>query len=158
MTRSSSQHKYVVNNKTARIINVSYGLCELSWAPAETPHTTIFGRVPRPQVSRSLWQRATRGRRLAIKEAASQGPYGAQFGLSVSGIASSPYDTAVGGTDFNWGSTASPYWNTRTTPHGATAKGYVPEVPWNDTCTDPIESQFINQALQYEFSASQICY
>ena len=68
---------------------------------------------------------------------ASQGPYGAQFGLAVSGIASTSHNTAVGGTDLNW-TTASTYWNTSSDSHGATAKGYIPEMPWNDTCTNPI--------------------
>ena len=63
----------------------------------------------------------------------------------MSGIASSQYNTAVGGTDFNWGSTAAPYWNTtNNTTNGSTAAGYIPEVPWNDTCTNPIIIADIN--------------
>ena len=75
---------------------------------------------------------------------ASGTPYEAQYGLSVSGLASSPWDTAVGGTDFNWcaanattSCTASPYWNSTNASTGASAAGYVPEMPWNDTCASP---------------------
>ncbi len=150
--------KYVVNNKTASIINVSYGLCEL------------FEGTSGNAAYNNLWQSAaTSGIAVFVASgdsgaascdpAASQGPYGAQDGISVSGIASSPYDTAVGGTDFNWGSTAAPYWNnSNNSTTGATAKGYVPEVVWNDTCTDPIEDNYINKALGTTYSAGQICY
>ncbi|HEY2470321.1 MAG TPA: protease pro-enzyme activation domain-containing protein [Terracidiphilus sp.] len=151
--------QYVITNKTAPVLNVSYGLCELAegtsgnaaynslWQSAATEGIAVFvasGDSGSPSCDQGF---------------ASQGPYGAQFGLSVSGIASSQYDTAVGGTDLNWGSTASPYWNaSNSTTTGATAKGYIPEVPWNDTCTNPIEVAIINQALNTSLTASQICY
>ncbi len=74
----------------------------------------------------------------------------AQYGLSVNGIASTPYNTAVGGTDFNWCSLASttectpaPYWNSSNAANGSSAKGYVPEVPWNDTCANPLSVAFL---------------
>ena len=51
----------------------------------------------------------------------------------------------------------STYWNTSNDSHGATAKGYIPEIPWNDTCTNPLEVAFINQALSTNDSASTIC-
>ena len=61
-------------------------------------------------------------------------------GLSVNGLGSSPYDTVVGGTDFNpvlvkqgnyWGSSnaAGTYSN---------ANSYIPEMVWNLTCTNPV--------------------
>jgi hypothetical protein len=90
-------------------------------------------------------------------------PYAAEYGLTVSGLASTPWNTAVGGTDFDWcplltaveGTTtsndcqAAPYWSpTELTPKGYTsasytALGYVPEVPWNDTCTSPLALSYL---------------
>ena len=150
---------YVVTNKTAPVLNVSYGACELAEG---TGGNAAYN---------SLWQSAASegiavfvaagdsGSPACDQGVASQGPYGAQYGLAVSGIASSQYDTAVGGTDLNWGSTASPYWNSsNNTTTGATATGYIPEVPWNDTCTNPIEDAIINQAIGQNYSASQMCY
>ena len=138
------------------VMNVSYGNCELGEGTA--------GNVQ----YYDLWQTAA-AEGLAVFVASGdsgaascdQGgdnggsalPYAAQYGTSVSGLASTPYDTAVGGTDFNWCSlyteftgtcTASPHWSSSNlTPPGAangtsasySALGYVPEVPWNDTCT-----------------------
>src|SRR5207244_12903743 len=63
----------------------------------------------------------------------------AQFGLAVNGIASTPFNVAVGGTDFNDFSNAQTYWNTFNDPTTqASAKGYIPETTWNDSCTNAI--------------------
>jgi subtilase family serine protease len=56
-------------------------------------------------------------------------------------MASSPYVTAVGGTDFTWSFVDTPYtnyWNTSNNADLSTAKGYLPEVPWNSTCANPL--------------------
>jgi hypothetical protein len=85
-------------------------------------------------------------------------PYEAQYGLSVNGIASTPFNTAVGGTDFNWckpsynssgnfvgcaSTDASTYWNTSNSSNQSTAKGYVPEAPWNDSCLNPVWANYL---------------
>ncbi|HKR28744.1 MAG TPA: protease pro-enzyme activation domain-containing protein, partial [Acidobacteriaceae bacterium] len=63
----------------------------------------------------------------------------AQYGLAVSGFASTPYNIAVGGTDFDVLSTQmSTYVNTATygsAPYYGTAKGTIPEATWNDSTT-----------------------
>ncbi len=54
-------------------------------------------------------------------------------------MASTPDVTAVGGTDLQWpfnSNAYTTYWNTTSNSHGATAKGYMPEMSWNDTCTN----------------------
>jgi hypothetical protein len=147
---------YIVNNITARIMNVSYGECELDLGTG--------GNVQ----YYNLWQTAySEGIAVFVATGDSgsascdQGgdvngvPYPAESGLSVSGIASTPYNSAVGGTDFNWCSltatecTTAPYWSSSNTvpPGGSNASlsalGYVPEVPWNDTCTSPLALGFM---------------
>ena len=132
---------YIVSHKTASIMNVSYGECELA-----------LGNAANIQYN-NLWQTAaTEGIAVFVASgdagspACDQGfdetngvPYGAQFGLAVSGIASTAYNTAVGGTDFNWGTTSAPFWSTaNTSGTGASALGYIPEVPWNSTCANPL--------------------
>jgi len=86
----------------------------------------------------------------------------AMAGLAVSGLASSPYDTAVGGTDFNWCNptvessgnlngcqTSAPYWSTTNASTLASALGYIPEVPWNDTCTTPAGIGYLASFASY---------
>jgi subtilase family serine protease len=167
---------YVVDNLTAKILSVSYGECELGQGTA--------GNV----AFYNLWQQAAAegiavfvatgdsGSPACDDEMDSQdgNPYLAQYGLSVSGLASTPYNTAVGGTDFSWcqpyvivtgtgnnatlnlegcasssTSQGSPaYWNTSNNgTTGASALGYVPEIPWNDTCMNPINARFLETYL-----------
>ncbi len=60
----------------------------------------------------------------------------AVFGITVSSFASTGYNVAVGGTDFGdfaAGAGAS-YWNPVNGQFYDSAKGYVPEIPWNDSC------------------------
>jgi len=155
--------KYVVDNLTAKILNVSYGQCELGMGTS--------GNV----AYYNLWQSAAAEGISVIVAAGDSGspscdqnganyygyPYSAQYGLSVSGMASTPYNTAVGGTDFSWckptldnkgnvvgcpttSSSASPYWNAKNdAATGASAAGYVPETPWNNTCMNPILANYL---------------
>ena len=57
-------------------------------------------------------------------------------GLSVNGLASNIYNTAVGGTDF--GDTVvglnGTFWNSSNSKTGGSAKSYVPEIPWDNSC------------------------
>jgi trimeric autotransporter adhesin len=59
----------------------------------------------------------------------------AQNGFAVNGLASTPYNIAVGGTDYDvLGSAFSTYaGTTNTPPYYETALGYIPERPWNDS-------------------------
>lgn len=142
---------YVVQNDVAKILNVSYGECELGLG---TTNNATYN---------SLWKTAATGGIAVFVATGDSGspncdqgsdvqlgtPYTAQYGLSVNGLASTPYDTAVGGTDLNWGATASPYWNsTNNSSNGSSAKGYMPEVPWNDTCSNPLALNYFQQWAQ----------
>jgi subtilase family serine protease len=62
-------------------------------------------------------------------------------GIAVSGFASTPYNVAVGGTDFmdyydsqNGGPPTSTYWAASNTSAFGSALSYIPEIPWNDSC------------------------
>jgi subtilase family serine protease len=59
-----------------------------------------------------------------------------QWGIGINGLASTPYNVAVGGTDFGdtYAGTNSTYWSATNSPTYGSALSYVPEIPWNDTC------------------------
>jgi len=153
---------YIVNNLTARIMNVSYGECEQANGTA--------GNVQ----YYDLWQTAAAEGISVFVAAGDSGsascdqggdaaglPYPAEFGLNVSGLASTPYNTAVGGTDFNWCPldtafnticTASPYWNaSNSSGTNFNAKGYVPETPWNESCANPLTTTFLADFANVEY-------
>jgi hypothetical protein len=139
---------YIVDKLTARIMNVSYGECELGNGTA--------GNVE----YYDLWQTAAAEGISVFVAAGDSGSAScddgynfAESGLTVSGLASTPYNTAVGGTDFNWCTpdtffntecSASPYWNSSNSATGASVNGsgpqggYVKETPWNESCANPL--------------------
>ncbi len=136
---------FIVNNVTAHVVSVSYGECEL------------FGGTAGNTQYNTLWQNAASEGIAVFVAAGDSGsascdeggdasgvPYAAEYGLSVSGLASTPYNTAVGGTDFNWcpftdtsACPTTPYWNASNNANQSSAIGYVPEMPWNNSCANP---------------------
>ena len=61
-------------------------------------------------------------------------------GLAVNGLASNPYVTAIGGTDFSdtVDGKNSTYWTTGNTASDGSAKSYIPEIPWDDSCASSV--------------------
>lgn len=58
----------------------------------------------------------------------------ATTGFAVNEYASSPFVTAVGGTDFFYAGSPTPtYWSTTNSTTYASATGYIPEQAWNDS-------------------------
>src|SRR6266404_5248317 len=124
--------QYIVDNNVAPVLSESYGACE--------PGLTSAGNA----FYNSLWQQAAAEGITVLIASGDNGSAGcddpntetsASRGLAVSGFASTPFNVAVGGTDFDDRSNAATYWNaTNTTPGQASAKGYIPETTWNDSC------------------------
>ena len=69
----------------------------------------------------------------------------------MSGFASTPYNVAVGGTDFgdSFAGTNSTYWNSTNTATFGSARSYIPEIPWNDSCAGALLSSFEGFATPY---------
>ncbi len=126
------------DNKVS-ILSVSYGACEADLG--------VGGNLAWSE----LWQQAAaQGITVTVStgdsgSAACDGdtvnkPSAASLGLSVNGIASTPYNVAVGGTDFYaLSGNFSTYVNTSNSgsyPYYATALSYIPENPWNDSSND----------------------
>jgi len=165
---------YVIENLPAKILNVSYGQCEIGLGTS--------GNV----AYYNLWQSAAAEGISVFVASGDSGspscdqnganyygyPYSALYGLSVSGMASTPYNTAVGGTDFSWckpkldshgnvvgcptkSSDASPYWNSKNAPAtGASASGYIPEIPWNNSCMNPILADYLGSFAPFVASVT----
>ena len=130
---------FIVNEATPPpILSESYGLCELGIG---TTHNGFYN---------STWQQAAAEGITVIVSTGDNGAAGcdvtqttvfsaqpAQLGLAVNGMASTPYNTAVGGTDFNDLSDLSNFWTQgNNLPSQESATGYIPEMSWNDSCTN----------------------
>jgi subtilase family serine protease len=69
----------------------------------------------------------------------------ATHGIAVNALASTPYDVAVGGTDFadtDTGTNAL-YWRSKNTEYDGSAKSYIPEIPWNSTCGSELLADYL---------------
>jgi subtilase family serine protease len=66
-------------------------------------------------------------------------------GINVNGFASTPYNVAVGGTDFDDAATGttSTYWATQNGANLSSALSYIPEIPWNDTCAAGVTVDYL---------------
>ena len=73
-------------------------------------------------------------------------------GITVSGFASTPYNVAVGGTDYGdtYLNENGTYWNANNNQYYGSAKSYIPEIPWNDSCASALLAQY--------YSGSSITY
>jgi subtilase family serine protease len=66
-------------------------------------------------------------------------------GLGVNGLSTTPYNTAVGGTDFqdtSLGENAL-YWKTANSTTGGSAKSYIPEIPWDNSCSSSVIANYL---------------
>jgi hypothetical protein len=141
-----SSADYVIQNATANILSVSYGECELGEGTSGNAAYNNLWETAAAEGIAAFVASGDSGAATCDQGLAGNPPHPAKYGLSVSGIASTPYDTAVGGTDLNWGSTAAPYWAaSNNSSNGSNALGYVPEVPWNDTCTNPLALNYLQE-------------
>ena len=70
----------------------------------------------------------------------------ATHGITVSGFTSTPYNISVGGTDFgdSYLGQESHYWNAGNSASYGSAKSYMPEIPWNDSCADNLIINFLH--------------
>jgi Pro-kumamolisin, activation domain/Bacterial Ig-like domain (group 3) len=134
--------QYAVDNNLAPVLSESYGVCEFFLGTTGNTFYTQLWQQAAAQGITVVVSSGDAGSATCDGNLGSQGP--AQLGLSVNGIASTPYNVAMGGTDFNQISEPLAYWNeTNSTPAGSaggvaslSAKGYIPEMAWNDTCTN----------------------
>ena len=157
-----SSASYIINHNVASIMSVSYGECELGLgASGNTSYNNLWSTAYAAGIAVFV-SSGDQGSAVCDAGGSSQQgtPYGAQYGLSVSGLSSTPYNTAVGGTDFAWGwdtNGQTTYWNSTSDAHLANAKGYIPEFPWNSTCSNPLFVAAVNKANSSNYTASDIC-
>jgi pseudomonalisin len=120
--------QYIINNNVAKVMSTSFGQCESTMGTTEN------------NFYNNLWsQGATQG----ITSFVSSGDSGAAgcnggsdttgSGAAVSGLASTPFNVAVGGSQFNDTASPSTYWNATNATDNSSAKGYIPEIAWNES-------------------------
>src|SRR5271169_1068358 len=120
--------QYIVDQNLAPIVTYSYGTCESELGTGL-------------QFYAALWQQAAAQGMTVFVAAGDSGAAGCDdpnmatvgTGPGVNGLASTPYDVCVGGTQFADVS-SSQYWSASNTPGTyRSVKSYVPEQAWNES-------------------------
>jgi subtilase family serine protease len=144
---------YAIDQNLAPVLNISFSGCELD-----------LGTAGNAQTQSSYEQAAAQGMTVVVSAGDSgiaecdgdlnnppkQGTT-VITGLSVNGFASTPYDLAVGGTDFN-PLLAQSWASSNSSGTLSSAQSYIPEVVWNFSCGNSIYVQELNDA-----SAQTLC-
>ncbi len=126
---------YIINNNLANVMTESFGSCEAS-----------IGQPQEILIASNAQQAAAQGISYTVSagdsgsagcdnfnsETSATGP------ISVNGLASTPYNIAVGGTQFNENGAPSVYWSSINGPYDSSALSYIPEDVWNVNCTGSV--------------------
>ncbi len=122
--------QYIVNNNLASAMTTSFGNCEAFLGTAEN----LFWK--------NLYQQAAAQGITAFVSSGDSGAAGcdggsaskAVYGRGVNGLASTPYNVAVGGTEFSDTQNPALYWSAvSTAPNYLSALSYIPETVWNES-------------------------
>ena len=138
--------------KQDSVLNSSYGYCEQD---PESESNQFYVQ---------LWQQAAAEGITVVVAAGDAG--GAEcdepirftyvnHGLGVSGEASTPYNIAAGGTDFSdvFSGTTANYWSATNSSTLQSAKSYIPETAWNESCGSALVLQSFNQQNGKSFTS-----
>src|SRR5437667_8021 len=128
------------------IMSISYGQCE-----------TVNGATANAAYNSAYQQAVTEGVSVFVA-AGDSGAAGcdnsvseATQGIAVNAFASTPYNVAVGGTDFSdtFSGSNTTYWNSANTSAFGSAISYIPEIPWNDSCAGALLSSYLGYSPTY---------
>jgi subtilase family serine protease len=137
---------------TAPVLSMSYGFCEAG-----------NGAANNAAFSYAYQHGAARGVSIFVSSgddgarACDDGNATSYYGVGTSGYATTPYNVAVGGTDFGdtYDHTRTTYWNSTNNADYSSAKSYIPEIPWNDSCASELVAAFLGYGKTY--GASGFC-
>ena len=122
-----------LDDNAINILNVSFGGCE-----------AYQGQSGNQELLNYWTQAAAQGISVTVStgDSGSAGcdnpntEIAAAQGLQANAFATTPYDIAVGGTDFNQNpNNFQQYWSATNSSIGGSALSYIPEIPWNDSTT-----------------------
>lgn len=132
------------------IMSISYGQCEpANGEAANAAYNSAYQQAVAEGVS--VFVAAGDSGPAGCDNSPSGPVQGATHGIAVNAFASTPYNVAVGGTDFSdtFSGTSNTYWNSNNTANFGSALSYIPEIPWNDSCASVLLTTFYGDSVPY---------
>jgi subtilase family serine protease len=128
------------------IISISYGACEAENGAASN---AAINSVYQQAVAEGISVFVAAGDEGAAS--CDAGQTSATHGIAVSSSASTPYNVAVGGTDFSdtFNGTNPSYWSHTNSATYGSALSYIPEIPWNDSCAGSLLAIYLGYPAGY---------
>ena len=128
---------YIIDNNLGDVMTESFGGCE---AAIDTSEAAGFEALAEEAAAQGITYVVATGDTGSagcdnLGETHASGP------VSVSVLASTPFTVAVGGTMFNENGHNSTYWNASNSSTLGSAKSYIPENVWNETCAANCSAQ-----------------
>jgi len=134
------------------IMSISYGQCEtVNGAAANAAYSSAYQQAVAEGVS--VFVAAGDSGAAGCDNSASE----ATHGIGVNAFASTPYNVAVGGTDFSdtYSGTNATYWNSSNTSNFGSALSYIPEIPWNNSCAGALLTNY--EGFSVTYGSSSLC-
>ncbi|MBW4028180.1 MAG: hypothetical protein HIU93_12365 [Acidobacteria bacterium] len=130
--------EYIVDNNLAPVMSTSYGSCEAEMGTGNQFYASLWEQAAAQGITSMVasGDNGSAGCDLVGPSGVDNIGYVADEGLQVSGLASTPYNVAVGGNEFSDDSTT--YWsstNASSLSPLTSALSYVPEMVWNESCS-----------------------
>jgi Pro-kumamolisin, activation domain/Bacterial Ig-like domain (group 3) len=121
---------YIIDHNLGDVMTESFGGCEEG---ASSTEATAISNLAEQAAAQGITYLVSTG------DSGSAGCDGvsstvATHGVSVNILASTPYTVGVGGTMFSEGATPATYWSATNNGAFASAKSYIPEDVWNESC------------------------
>jgi subtilase family serine protease len=132
---------YVIDNNLDGIVSESFGECEQNFPIEDDFYFNVWEQAAAQGISVFVAS-GDQGSAGCDEDNAPNQP--ASQGFAISGFASTPFNVAVGGTDFQDVFNPESYWNPTNDANQASAEGYIPETTWNGTCTNALFGQIPN--------------
>jgi len=134
------------------IMSISYGQCEtVNGAAANVAYNSAYQQAVAEGVSVfvAAGDSGAAGCDNSVAEAT--------HGIGVNAFASTPNNVAVGGTDFSdtYSATNATYWNSSNTTAFGSARSYIPETPWNDSCAGFLFSSY--EGFSPTYGSTSLC-
>lgn len=123
--------QYIIDNNLAGVMTESFGTCEQNLTAQELSDTSALAEQAAAQGISFMVASGDSGAAGCddpFNQTVATGP------IAVSALAATPFTIAVGGTIFNENGQDDTYWDPTATGTNASAKSYIPENVWNESC------------------------